>query len=99
MQINSDTPEGWMLYGYVMAKLQQYEEAIASCIKATPIEPSKPITWYSMACCYGLQGNVELTVKNLQWAIDIDSSYKEQAITNSDFDNIRETAIFKQLIS
>lgn len=97
IQLNPDLPEGWVVRGVVLAKLQQHEEAITACDKAIQIKPDNPAGWYGKACCYALQGNVEVAVKNLKWSTDLDSKYREIAKTDSTFDAIRQDERFKHL--
>jgi len=61
-------------------------------------KPDIPIGWYSKACCYSLQGNIELVIKNLKWTVELDSKYREIAKTDSSFDGIREDERFQQLL-
>ncbi|NJL23173.1 MAG: tetratricopeptide repeat protein [Leptolyngbyaceae cyanobacterium SM1_3_5] len=78
--------------------LKRYEDEIASYDQAIAYKPDKHEAWYNKACCYGLQGNVEEAIENLQRAIELDSKYREMAKTDSDFDAIREDDRFKALI-
>src|SRR6478672_477808 len=98
IQLKPDLLECWSVRGIVFAKLQQYEEAIAACDHLIQQKPDSPLGWYSKACCYVLQGNIELGIKNLKWTVELDSKYKEIAKTDSSFDCIRENERFQQLI-
>ena len=97
-QLNPELLECLSVRGIMFAKLQQYEEAITVCEQVIQEKPAHPIGWYSKACCYALQGNIELAVKNLKWAIDLDSKYREIAKTDLNFDAIREDKRFQQVI-
>jgi tetratricopeptide (TPR) repeat protein len=75
------------------------EEAIASYDKALEIRPDDHFSWYIKACCYALQGNVELTIENLQQAINLSpDQYRESAKTDLEFDSLREDKRFQALI-
>jgi len=75
-----------------------YEEAIASCDRAIQIQPDYPYSWYNKACCYALQGDVDLAIENLQQAIDLRLENREYVKTDSHFDAIRENELFKKLV-
>lgn len=53
---------------------------------------------YNLACCYAMQRNIELTIDNLRRAIELNTNWKESAKTDSDFANIREHELFKNLV-
>jgi tetratricopeptide (TPR) repeat protein len=82
----------------MLKNLRQYDDAIASQDKALELKPDLDIAWYNKACCYGLQGKVELAVEHLRKAIQLNSDCREQAKTHSDFDAIREDERFQQLL-
>lgn len=51
------------------------------------------------ACCYALQGNIELAIENLQQAIHLSASRcRKEVKGNPDFDGIRNDEQFKALI-
>ncbi|HBS72170.1 MAG TPA: prenyltransferase, partial [Cyanobacteria bacterium UBA11153] len=67
--------------------------------QAIQIKPDDPNAFYNKACCYALQGNLELAIDNLQQAITISpDEYREMAKTDSDFDKIREDSRFQDLV-
>lgn len=55
-------------------------------------------TYYGIASIYGRRGDSESTVKYLKKAIDMDVSVKAEAETESDFDPVRNTEEFKNII-
>jgi tetratricopeptide (TPR) repeat protein len=75
-----------------------FEEAIVTFDEVIELEPNDSNAYYNKACCYGLQGNVEPAVENLQQAIELDSNYREDAKTNTDFDRVRSDDRFQSLI-
>jgi tetratricopeptide (TPR) repeat protein len=98
IQLKSELIECWSVRGIVLTKLQQHEEAIVACDKVIQQKPDNPIGWYSKACCYALQGNIELAIKSLKWAVEIDTKYREIAKTDLNLDAIREDERFQQII-
>lgn len=98
IQLKPDMADGWIMRGLTLRNGQRYAEAIASYDQAIQIKPDEATAWYGKAFCYGLQGIVDLAIKNLQWAINLEPTFREKAKTNSDFDAIREDERFKKLI-
>lgn len=78
------------LYGY-------YDEAIKWYNKDLQIE--KYIwSYYGLASIYGRKGDVSNTVRYLKIAIDMDKSVKDTAKNEKDFDNVRNSTEFQNLI-
>lgn len=83
----------------MLMKLQRYPEAIAACNQAIAIKPDEPALWYNKACCYGMQGDVDRALENLQQAIHRNQqTYQQLAKTDADFDPIRQNPRFQQII-
>lgn len=97
--IKPDFSEAWFGKGTALTKLQQYEEAIACYEQVTQVKPDFYLAWLSKARCYGLQGNHDLVIENLQKAFALNSDKcKEMVITDSSFEQVREDERFKKLI-
>jgi tetratricopeptide (TPR) repeat protein len=77
---------------------KQYKEAIASFNKTIEIEQKYHRAWYDRAECYAIIQEVDLAIKDLKQAIDLNHEYKTKAKTNTYFDEIREDERFKKLI-
>lgn len=56
--------------------------------------------YYNKACSYGLQGNVDQAIQNLEKAIKLaPNKYKKLAKTDTDFNKVRNDKKFQQLIN
>jgi tetratricopeptide (TPR) repeat protein len=77
---------------------KQYKEAIESFNKTIEIEQKYHRAWYYRAECYAIIQEVDLAIKDLKQAIDLNHEYKTKAKTNTYFDEIREDERFKKLI-
>lgn len=75
----------------------QFDNALEWYHKALEIE-DYVWTYYGIASIYGRRGDVSNTVEYLKKAVDIDSAVKEEARTESDFDPVRNSKEFKELI-
>jgi len=83
----------------MLMKLQRYSEAIAACDRAIALEPDQPAIWYNKACCYGIQGDVDRAIENLQQAIcRHQATYLDLAKADADFDPIRQDPRFQRII-
>jgi tetratricopeptide (TPR) repeat protein len=91
-------------YGYARFNkalaLELYEkldEALVWYDKALEIEN---YVWshYGKASIYGKKGDVNNTVKNLTAAIEIDEAIKEEAKKEKDFDKVRNSKEFQELV-
>ena len=78
------------LYGH-------YDEAILWYEKALEVEKFE-WSYYGIASVYGRKGDVSNTVKYLKLAIDMNVSIKDVAKDEEDFDKVKESKEFKQLI-
>jgi len=56
------------------------------------------LTYYNYACLYGLQSKVSESIKYLKLEIEEDLKYKKMARTDKDFDLIRDTPEFRELL-
>jgi tetratricopeptide (TPR) repeat protein len=74
-----------------------YDEAIKWYEKALEVEKFE-WSYYGIASVYGRKGDVNNTVKYLKLAIDINQSIKDEAKGEKDFDKVKNSAEFKQLI-
>jgi tetratricopeptide (TPR) repeat protein len=74
-----------------------YDEAIKWYEKALEVEKFE-WSYYGIASVYGRKGDVSNTVKYLKLAIEINQSIKDVAKDEEDFDKVRNSVEFKQLI-
>jgi len=61
-------------------------------------KPEDSIAWYNLACCESLLGNVGEAIETLRTAIAAGYNNVEHMKKDIDFDNIRNTEEFQQLI-
>ncbi|WP_442937822.1 tetratricopeptide repeat protein [Nostoc sp.] len=89
----------WANKGIVLARAGRYQDSLASCDKALILNPNDESSYYGKSCCYVLQGDIELTIENLQQAINLNPCRcRSEARTNPDFDSIRNDARFQALL-
>jgi len=98
LTINTNEVDALMLKGHALYKSGQYEKAIGCYDQAILIAPSSAKAWYNRSCYMVKSGNIDGAIYNLAEAIRLDKKYKESAVTDKDFDSIRNNAKFKQLM-
>lgn len=98
MDIKPDDQEAWYNRGVTLYDLGLYEEALHSYNQALQIQPDFADAYYNKACCYGLQGKIDLALEALQHSITLDSDCQEIAKTDLAFDRIRNDDRFRALI-
>ncbi len=81
-----------------LAKLGKYADALVDCEKSIQLDPTDAHPYYNLACIHSLTGRTAEAFEALSQAIDLDAKYREDAKTDSDFDNIREDPRFKELV-
>lgn len=79
------------LYGH-------YDEALKWYDKALEVE-NYVWSYYGKASIYGRRGDVENTVRYLKIAIAMDTNVKNEARNEKDFDNVRNSPKFKELVN
>ena len=76
---------------------RHYDEAIEWYKKALEVEKFE-WSYYGIASIYGRKGDIKNTIKYLKLAIDINPNIKNAAKNEEDFDNVRESMEFQQLL-
>jgi len=76
----------------------RFEESLKKYDDAMAINPNDPWTYYGKASIYARQNKLSACLADLQKAIAIDPSVKEHARHEKDFNNVRNTPGFQQLM-
>ena len=84
--------------GCAYFKQGKYAEALDAVNKAIEINPQYANAIYNKGIYCLLQNNVDDGLKLLKESFEIDSSYREMAKTDNDFDSIRDDPRFQTLI-
>lgn len=97
LEIKSDYGYGLFNKALALELYAKYDDALVWYDKALGVE-NYIWSYYGKASIYGRRGDVPNTIKNLKTAIDMDSSVKELAKQEPDFNNVRNSKEFQQLL-
>ena len=100
-EVNPDVEPAWtnQCQGGIYLTQGQLDDAISEYQQVVKVNPKGVYAHYNLACVYSLKNEPQLAIGSLQKAIDLDKSYIESSKTDPDFDNIRQTPEFQQLIN
>lgn len=90
--------ELWNDIGFTFLKLNKIDQAILCFNKSIEIDKALPNPYYNLSCAYSLNKDTEPAIKYLLKAIELNPEFKDKALKDSDFDNIRDTTQFKNLL-
>ena len=79
-------------------QLKDYDNTIKYFSKAIDVNPSDNNSYYNLACAYSILHKESEAILNLRKAIELNSSLKNNAREDPDFNNIKDTEEFKNLI-
>jgi tetratricopeptide (TPR) repeat protein len=77
--------------------LGKYDEAINSCDKAIELAPKWADPLYNRACAYARKGDKTNALADLKKAIELQPSFKAEAVKEACFKNLHDDPDFKKL--
>jgi len=98
LELDPSSVAGYNNYGNLLVALGRYAEAEAAYRKAIALEPDHPAPYYNLACVASLQEHHDEVVPLLLCAIEFDSSYREEARHDDDFEPVRGDKAFQMLV-
>jgi tetratricopeptide (TPR) repeat protein len=84
--------------GVVAANAGRLDEAWSLLERALTMRPTDASILYARASVRGLQGNVDGAAAELKKSLAIDPTFRFQAVSDSDFDRVRDEAAFIDVI-
>jgi tetratricopeptide (TPR) repeat protein len=93
-----DDAESLYHHGVVAANAGRLDEAWTLLERALVMRPTDASILYARASVRGLQGNVDGAASELKKALAIDPTFRFQAVSDSDFDRVRDEAAFIDVI-
>jgi hypothetical protein len=96
--VSQYAPELWWETGRPLYDAGNYAEAADRGLELLEKRPDQPYLQYNVACCESLAGRTADAVDHLRRAIDMWEGCREMALNDADFDPIRDTPAFRELI-
>jgi mannose-6-phosphate isomerase-like protein (cupin superfamily) len=92
---------GWETWGRVhdLYAAGDYGGVIAKGREEIEANPQYGMPLYNLACCESLTGHREDAIRHLRMAIEAAPMFRELAVTDSDFDAIRDEPGFRELVA
>lgn len=90
--------QAWFNLGYCLHMDGKLDEAIVAHKKAIELKANESTATYNLACAYSLKNDSEKAISTLKLAIEKGMRDYNQVANDSDFDNVRETPEFKELL-
>ena len=97
-ELAPDRGNAWFGYAYCLHMNGQLDKAIAAHKRAATFERFKGIATYNLACAYARLNRKDEAIKALEQAIHFGFGDIAQLEGDSDLDNIRSDAKYKQLL-
>jgi len=98
LQLDPDILPTHNNYGNLLVEKKRFEEAEREYARASEIEPDNPAPYFNLACLASLRGDDDRAVALLHTAIVLDVEYRKAAADDEDFDSIRKTPAFQELV-
>ncbi len=98
IEIKPDDEDAWYNLGLALHEIKQFTEAIGAFNKAIDLKPYYEQAWYTLACSYSLQDDKKSALSNLEKAIQLDSTCKQDAQEDEDFKPFWNDPDFKRIV-
>jgi len=98
LKLHPNYAEAYTNRGVTYDNQGNHTQAIADYDQALKLKPNLALAYYNKACVYSLKRDIKAAIENLQRATDLDAKLREDAKTDSDFDNIRKDKQFQALV-
>jgi len=77
---------------------KEIQKALSTFKKITKLDKKHDAAWYNVACCSSLLGKPKKALEALKKAIHLEKGWKDKAKEDKDFDNIRDTIEFNEMV-
>ncbi len=84
--------------GVSLSNLGRYQEAVRMYDQALQFDSNNYLIVYNKACAYALWGQKDKAAKFLRQVISMDSQYRMEAMKDKDFDDIKSSKEFKEVV-
>jgi tetratricopeptide (TPR) repeat protein len=77
---------------------KELEKARVTFKKITKLDKKHAAAWYNVACCSSVLGKLKKALEALKKAIEIEKEWRDKAKDDKDFDSIRDTVEFNEMV-
>ncbi|OLS12008.1 MAG: hypothetical protein RBG13Loki_4352 [Promethearchaeota archaeon CR_4] len=98
VMITPKDADAWFNLGFAQYESKNLNEAIKSCKNARDIAPEDPDIAYTFACYLALNNQKSEALNHLSFAISRNPQLADEALQEPDFDSIKSTHGFRQLV-
>ncbi|AWB65115.1 hypothetical protein C2869_01060 [Saccharobesus litoralis] len=99
LQLKPDDAEALTYKADAVLELGEPQWACNLCLQALAIEPDDAHAHFQLACAYALLDLKDESLANLEKAVSLADSYRQEITTERAFNNLRDTGQFKALIA
>jgi tetratricopeptide (TPR) repeat protein len=98
IELNPKYADAYYNRGLIYGGLGKYDNSFSDLNKAIELNPKYANAYYNRGVVYLMHGYNVSAIQDLKYAIQINPDLRNDAKTNRNFDNIRNTSEFKRLI-
>ena len=98
IELKPDYAEAWNNKGFALGELDRNDEALKAYEKAIELKPDDAETWNSRARAYAFKGEMKMALSDLKRAVELDSSFKEMAKKDENFETLWEDEEFNRIV-
>lgn len=99
VRIDPDNIHLYFSLGWSYKRIGKISEAIEAMMRACELDSESAIAHYNLACYLALDDHIESALKHLSFAFELNPSYREMAICETDFDLIRSDPRFHNMVA
>ena len=97
-QINTKNKDIIFQIGLNFYNNKEVDKALTTFKKITKLDRKHDGAWYNVACCSAILGRPKKALDALKKAIDINKGWRDKAKDDKDFESIRDTIEFNEMV-
>jgi len=98
VELKPDDEKGWFFYGDLLIKDRRYDEAIEKLRRGLEIHSGNAFAVYNIARASEALGRRKQSLEALALAFSLDSSYKQRALADDEFQHLHHDSDFLNLM-
>jgi tetratricopeptide (TPR) repeat protein len=98
IKLNPEHENAWKNLSSALLLNGEYDKSIIILTNLVDKNPDNATALYNFSCIYALKGDIQKSMDYLSKSINIDPKFKSMAISDSDFNSIKNNQKFRQII-